>query len=150
MPEAAPTPQRVTAPLLGPGTSPGIPVIGCNCRVCTSSDPREQRLRCSAHIVAETEAGPVHLQIDTGPDFRTQALRFGVEAVDALLVPHAQALQEEESNRCRRTEPEEEAVLQVQAVRLAKEEESWVRSGHPLHQSARLSEHQPEAAEACQ
>ncbi|MEL6446110.1 MAG: MBL fold metallo-hydrolase [Bacteroidota bacterium] len=88
MPEAAPTPQRVTATLLGTGTSTGIPVIGCNCRVCTSSDPRDQRLRCSAHIVAETEAGPVHLQIDTGPDFRTQALRFGVEAVDALLVTH--------------------------------------------------------------
>ncbi|MEM8559320.1 MAG: MBL fold metallo-hydrolase [Bacteroidota bacterium] len=78
----------MTATLLGTGTSTGVPVIGCTCRVCTSSDPRDKRLRCSAHVVAETDAGPVHLQIDTGPDFRTQALRFGVEAVDALLVTH--------------------------------------------------------------
>ena len=77
---------RVT--LLGTGTSTGIPVVGCGCRVCTSADPRDQRLRCAAYVVAETEAGPVHLVIDTGPDFRQQALRFGIEAVDAVLVTH--------------------------------------------------------------
>ena len=77
---------RVT--LLGTGTSTGIPVVGCSCRVCTSADPRDQRLRCAAYIVAETEEGPVHLVIDTGPDFRQQALRFGIEAMDAVLVTH--------------------------------------------------------------
>ncbi|NNF59627.1 MAG: MBL fold metallo-hydrolase [Rhodothermaceae bacterium] len=74
--------------LLGTGTSTGIPVVGCSCRVCTSADPRDQRLRCAAYVVAETEAGPVHLVIDTGPDFRQQALRFGIEAVDAVLITH--------------------------------------------------------------
>ncbi|MEM1041826.1 MAG: MBL fold metallo-hydrolase [Bacteroidota bacterium] len=74
--------------LLGTGTSTGVPVIGCGCRVCTSADPRDARMRCAAHVVAETEHGPVHLQIDIGPDFRQQALRFGVSRVDALLFTH--------------------------------------------------------------
>ena len=78
----------LTVTLLGTGTSTGVPVIGCACRVCTSDDPRDARLRTSAHVVAHTEAGDVHLQIDAGPDFRTQALRSGVAAVDALLVTH--------------------------------------------------------------
>ena len=78
----------VTATLLGTGTSTGVPILGCRCRVCTSDDPRDARLRTSAHVVADTAAGPVHIQIDTGPDFRQQALRSGVTAVDALVVTH--------------------------------------------------------------
>ena len=78
----------VTATLLGTGTSTGVPVLGCTCHVCTSQDPRDDRMRTSCHVVAHTDAGPVHIQIDTGPDFRRQALRFGVEAVDALVVTH--------------------------------------------------------------
>ena len=81
-------PPPLTVTLLGTGTSTGVPIIGCDCRTCTSSDPRDARMRTSAHVVAHTEAGDVHLQIDTGPDFRAQALRFGVRAVDALLVTH--------------------------------------------------------------
>ena len=85
-------PSSIRAPLkitiLGTGTSTGIPVVGCGCRVCTSTDPRDRRLRCAAYVVAETEAGPVHLVIDTGPDFRQQALRHGITAVDAVLVTH--------------------------------------------------------------
>ena len=81
-----PTPLTVT--LLGTGTSTGVPVIGCGCAVCTSGDPRDARLRTSAHVVAHADGGDVHLQIDVGPDFRTQALRYGVTAVDALLVTH--------------------------------------------------------------
>lgn len=84
---AAPAPP-LTVTLLGTGTSTGVPVLGCGCAVCTSDDPRDARLRTSAHVVAHTEAGDVHLQIDTGPDFRAQALRYGVTDVDALLVTH--------------------------------------------------------------
>lgn len=84
---------RVT--MLGTGTSTGVPVLGCNCRVCQSDDPRDKRMRSSCHIAVRAgesagEAGAaVHLQIDTGPDFRRQALRFGIERVDAVLFTHA-------------------------------------------------------------
>ena len=78
----------LTVTLLGTGTSTGVPVLGCDCAVCTSDDPRDARLRTSAHVVAHTDAGDVHLQIDAGPDFRTQALRNGVRAVDGLVVTH--------------------------------------------------------------
>ena len=77
---------RVT--LLGTGTSTGVPVIGCPCPVCTSDDARDRRLRCAAYVEADTEHGPVHLVIDTGPDFRQQALAHGVRAVDAVLFTH--------------------------------------------------------------
>jgi phosphoribosyl 1,2-cyclic phosphate phosphodiesterase len=77
---------RVT--LLGTGTSTGIPVIGCGCRVCTSEDPRDTRTRCAAYLVVETDAGPIHLVIDTGPDFRQQVLREEIPRVDAVLFTH--------------------------------------------------------------
>ena len=80
--------MRVSVTLLGTGTSVGVPVIGCGCAVCTSADPRDVRTRTSAHVVAHTASGPVHLQIDAGPDFRRQALDHGVDAVDAVLVTH--------------------------------------------------------------
>ncbi|GAB5518995.1 MAG: MBL fold metallo-hydrolase [Rhodothermales bacterium] len=79
-----PTIHDLHVTLLGTGTSTGIPVIGCDCRVCTSTDPRDQRLRCACYV----EADGVGLVIDTGPDFRTQALRAGIEAVDAILFTH--------------------------------------------------------------
>lgn len=74
----------VRAELLGTGTSTGIPVIGCDCRVCTSTDKRDRRLRCACHIVANG----VHLQIDTGPDFREQAIRAGIRRIDAVILTH--------------------------------------------------------------
>lgn len=80
--------SSLRATLLGTGTSTGVPVIGCSCTVCTSEDPRDNRLRCSAYIVAETDEGPIHLVIDTGPDLRQQALRYGVEKVDGVLYTH--------------------------------------------------------------
>ena len=83
-----PTSPPLTVTLLGTGTSTGVPVLGCDCAVCTSADPRDARLRTSAHVVAHADGGDVHLQIDAGPDFRTQALRAGIRAVDALLVTH--------------------------------------------------------------
>jgi len=79
---------RLRVTLLGTGTSTGIPVIGCGCRVCTSEDPRDRRLRVAAHVVAETSSGPVHLQFDAGPDLRQQALRYGLTRIDAVLISH--------------------------------------------------------------
>ncbi|MBE2185877.1 MAG: MBL fold metallo-hydrolase [Rhodothermales bacterium] len=70
---------------LGTGTSTGVPVIGCGCDVCTSLDPRDRRLRTAALV----EAGGLSVVIDTGPDFRTQALRAGMTRLDAVLFTHA-------------------------------------------------------------
>lgn len=69
---------------LGTGTSQGVPVIGCRCRVCTSADPRDNRLRTSAMV----ETADVRLVIDAGPDFRCQMLRTGVRHLDAILLTH--------------------------------------------------------------
>jgi len=77
---------RVT--FLGTGTSHGVPEIGCRCPTCTSPDPRDQRLRPS--ILIELTNGRA-LLVDTAPDFRTQALRFGVSRVDAVLFTHPHA-----------------------------------------------------------
>ncbi|NND71136.1 MAG: MBL fold metallo-hydrolase [Rhodothermales bacterium] len=74
--------MRVT--LLGTGTSTGVPVIGCDCDVCTSEDPRDTRMRCSCLI----EVNGMSLLIDSGPDFRQQALSYGIKRVDAVLYTH--------------------------------------------------------------
>ncbi len=65
----------------------GVPTLGCDCRVCTSSDPRDRRTRPS---IAITWAGH-RVLIDTGPDFRTQALREGIGFVDAVFYTHSHA-----------------------------------------------------------
>jgi len=72
---------------LGTGTSTGVPVIGCDCDVCQSPDPRDSRLRCS--VVVRTETTTV--LIDTSPDLRTQVLRDPFERFDAVLFTHAHA-----------------------------------------------------------
>ena len=69
---------------LGTGTSTGVPEIGCKCEVCTSADPRDSRLRCSALV----EEGDTTILIDCGPDFREQMLRADVKKIDALLMTH--------------------------------------------------------------
>jgi phosphoribosyl 1,2-cyclic phosphate phosphodiesterase len=69
---------------LGTGTSQGVPVIGCRCRVCTSADRRDARLRTAAMV----ERGDVRLVIDAGPDLRCQMLRTGVRRIDAILLTH--------------------------------------------------------------
>lgn len=74
--------------LLGVGSSAGTPVIGCECKTCTSPDPRNKRTRCSAAIT--TANGEVIL-IDTGPDLRQQALRENLKRVDAVLYTHTHA-----------------------------------------------------------
>ncbi len=72
---------------LGTGTSAGVPVIQCNCPVCTSSDRRNRRWRSSLYV----EIAGLHLVIDTSTDFREQALAFRVPRVDAVLITHAHA-----------------------------------------------------------
>ncbi|MBA4302790.1 MAG: hypothetical protein C0424_01040 [Sphingobacteriaceae bacterium] len=71
---------------LGTGTSQGVPVILCKCAVCSSSDPRDQRLRTS--IMVESADGRITV-IDTGPDFRQQMLREKPARVDAVVFTHA-------------------------------------------------------------
>ena len=77
---------RVT--FLGTGTSHGVPMIGCGCATCHSTDPRDKRLRPSIYV--EVEGGPAVL-VDTGTDLRQQALTFGVARVDAILFTHSHA-----------------------------------------------------------
>lgn len=72
---------------LGTGTSFGVPQIGCQCRTCTSPDPRDRRTRTAALI----EAGGKRLLIDTPPELRLQLVAAGVDRVDAVLYTHAHA-----------------------------------------------------------
>lgn len=69
---------------LGTGTSVGIPVIGCDCAVCRSGDPRDKRLRCSIYLQTPEMAWLV----DTGPDLRAQCLRENIRRVDAAIFTH--------------------------------------------------------------
>jgi phosphoribosyl 1,2-cyclic phosphate phosphodiesterase len=73
---------------LGTGTSFGVPQLGCDCDVCHSNDPRDQRTRVGAAL--ETDTGAVIL-IDTPPELRLQLLRVGVTRVDAVLYTHGHA-----------------------------------------------------------
>lgn len=72
---------------LGTGTSMGVPTLGCECRVCRSSDPRDARTRPSLLL----HFNGASIVIDTSPDFRFQALRAGLNRVDAVLYTHAHA-----------------------------------------------------------
>ena len=72
---------------LGTGTSVGIPVIGCGCKVCRSKDPHNYRLRSSVCI----ETAGRNIVIDTATDFRQQVLLYGVPRVDAVLITHSHA-----------------------------------------------------------
>lgn len=74
---------------LGTGTSAGVPAIGCECAVCTSDDPKDNRLRAAAAICFDDAEGtPRTILIDAGPDLRQQALRAGLKRVDAILFTH--------------------------------------------------------------
>jgi phosphoribosyl 1,2-cyclic phosphate phosphodiesterase len=73
--------------ILGSGTSHGIPMIACDCPVCTSPDPRDRRTRTSALVSFDGR----HVLIDTAPELRLQCLAAGVTRVDALLFTHAHA-----------------------------------------------------------
>ena len=71
--------------ILGSGTSTGVPQVGCRCEVCTSKDPRDNRLRCSGMV----EVNGVRILIDCGPDFREQMIRMDdYRPIDAVLITH--------------------------------------------------------------
>ena len=72
--------------LMGTGTSHGVPVIGCKCPVCTSSAPKDKRNRASIFV-----SEPCSIVVDTGPEFRIQALKYGVKSLDAVLITHGHA-----------------------------------------------------------
>lgn len=73
-----------TLTFLGTSTSVGIPVIGCDCETCTSSDPKNTRMRASIHLQTPTHS----ILVDAGPDLRHQALRQNLRKVDAVLYTH--------------------------------------------------------------
>ena len=70
---------------LGTGTSCGVPTIGCQCHTCTSPDPHDKRLRCSALV----ETPQTRLLIDCGPDFREQIMPHPFRRIDGILITHA-------------------------------------------------------------
>jgi len=74
--------------VLGSGTSDGIPVVGCTCPVCTSDDPRDNRMRSSVYIEG---SGGEKVLIDSGPEFRLQAVRAGIRGLDGIFLTHAHA-----------------------------------------------------------
>lgn len=73
--------------VLGSGTSMGVPTIGCDCSVCSSSDPRDRRTRPSVLVEYNDKA----VLIDTTPDFREQAIRENIRSLDAVLYTHTHA-----------------------------------------------------------
>lgn len=84
-PEANYIDSTVKVTVLGSGTSKGVPEVACDCDTCTSSDPRDKRLRCS--VLVETMGQKI--LIDPSPDFRQQALREGIHNIDAVLITHS-------------------------------------------------------------
>ena len=79
--------RRARVTFLGTGTSHGVPMIGCTCRVCTSEDPRDRRWRPSIYV----QFPDLSVLVDTSTDLRAQALRFAVTRVDAILFTHGHA-----------------------------------------------------------
>ena len=79
-------PVRIT--FLGTGTSTGVPVIGCLCDTCKSTDPKDRRWRPSVYL--ELDDGPSIL-VDASPDLRAQALAFNIRRVDLILLTHRHA-----------------------------------------------------------
>lgn len=76
--------QQIKLTFLGTGTSTGVPVVACDCRVCISKDKRDHRLRTSAMIEIDT----LRLIIDCGPDFRYQMIRESIDDISAILFTH--------------------------------------------------------------
>jgi phosphoribosyl 1,2-cyclic phosphate phosphodiesterase len=74
----------LTITFLGTGTSSGVPMIGCDCPVCTSTNAKDKRLRCSILV----ESANTRLVVDAGPDFRYQMLRAHVKKLDAIVFTH--------------------------------------------------------------
>ena len=81
------TSSKLTVTILGSGTSQGVPMIGCTCPVCQSTDPRDKRTRSSIFLRTPTAS----LLVDTTPELRLQAVREKLDHVDAVLFTHAHA-----------------------------------------------------------
>lgn len=77
--------REIEVTFLGTGTSHGIPVIGCQCRVCLSADPRDKRLRTAILLRTPEKV----ILVDTPPDFRAQCLREGLTQIDAVIYTHS-------------------------------------------------------------
>ena len=78
---------RIT--FLGTGTSTGIPLIGCQCRVCRSENRKDKRLRASVLVEIIKDSGQtVRVLVDAGPDFRQQMLTYGITGLDGILLTH--------------------------------------------------------------
>lgn len=73
---------------LGSGTSHGVPVIACDCAVCKSKNPKDKRNRASVYLHTDDDK---YILVDIGPEFRIQAITYGVKKVDALLLTHSHA-----------------------------------------------------------
>jgi phosphoribosyl 1,2-cyclic phosphate phosphodiesterase len=72
---------------LGTGTSQGVPLIACDCAVCASADPRNQRTRASVHVVMDG----LHIQVDAAPEFRLQCIQNRVTWIDLFILTHGHA-----------------------------------------------------------
>ena len=83
--------MRAILTVLGSGTSMGVPMVGCTCATCTSTDPRDLRTRPSIALGWGAEGEEHCVVIDTGPEFRMQALRERILSVDAVFYTHAHA-----------------------------------------------------------
>jgi phosphoribosyl 1,2-cyclic phosphate phosphodiesterase len=75
---------RMEVIVLGSGTSQGVPMIGCACAVCRSTDPRNRRTRTSIHVVMDG----LHVQVDAAPEFRIQCVGEKVEQLDMFILTH--------------------------------------------------------------
>jgi len=76
--------NKITVTITGSGTSQGVPVIGCNCEVCCSTNKKDKRLRTSIHLNFKGKS----IVIDTGPDFRQQMINQQISHLDAVLFTH--------------------------------------------------------------
>lgn len=77
--------MKLQVQVIGSGASLGVPVIGCGCKTCISQNPRNKRLRSSLYL----QVNGKNLLIDAGPDFRAQALQYGITHLDGVIFTHA-------------------------------------------------------------
>jgi len=92
MPEGARQPtDRIELLFLGSGTSAGVPMIGCECAVCTSTDPRDARTRCSVVFSYPSAERRVRVLVDATPELRLQCVAQKVMSIDAVVFTHAHA-----------------------------------------------------------